>query len=406
MICAILLVLVAYLVGSIPFGYLLGRLKGVDLFELGSGNIGATNVGRVLGRKYGILIFLIDFIKGAVPVALMVPLARWLDDEAVTAFGSPDALRVMAALAAFLGHLFPVYLGFRGGKGVATGAGAVFVLVPGPMAIAVLLWLTVVSSSRIISLSSIVAVLTLSVAHFLSTAYPFADAARIVTLFCLGGPLLVVLKHRTNVARLLRGTESRLDDSLMIQHTSKSLHVLALGLWFGSSVFFTWFASSLFPSFEEVVRTAPSDRTAYLPLAPEATDQQKQQLASALAGAAVGPMFPRFFALQAVCGIVALITAWGWRKSSESVHRKRPIVISLALLGVIAGWPISMKVSELRLLRFAADPAVAQAARDAFGQWHLVSLLLSLVTMIWVFIALLMAARLPEAKMEVQTLPS
>src|SRR5438874_2024277 len=94
-----LLLVAAYLVGAIPFGYVVGRLHGVNLFEIGSGNIGATNVGRVLGRKYGILVFVLDFLKGAVPVAVIVPLAV----GAETAIGPPDVLRVGAAALAFAG---------------------------------------------------------------------------------------------------------------------------------------------------------------------------------------------------------------------------------------------------------------------------------------------------------------
>src|SRR5215831_6723446 len=91
---AILLLVVAYLVGAIPFGYLIGRARGIDLFAAGSGNIGATNAARVLGRKFGILVFVLDFLKGAVPVAAIVPLARQLAPGAETALGAPDVLRV------------------------------------------------------------------------------------------------------------------------------------------------------------------------------------------------------------------------------------------------------------------------------------------------------------------------
>src|SRR3954449_11775090 len=99
---ALLTLLAAYLVGSIPFGWLIARARGVDLFAAGSGNIGATNAGRVLGRKYGLLVFALDFLKGAWPVAA----AGWL--------GASDDTRALTAAAAFLGHLFPVTLGFRG----------------------------------------------------------------------------------------------------------------------------------------------------------------------------------------------------------------------------------------------------------------------------------------------------
>src|SRR5437870_3812335 len=133
MLVAALALLAAYLVGAIPFGYLIARARGVDIFHAGSGNIGATNVGRVLGRRFGLVVFALDFAKGAVPVAL----SGLLPAEAHDALGLPNALRVGVALCSLLGHLFPVYLGFRGGKGVATGAGTVAVLVPGPAVLAI-----------------------------------------------------------------------------------------------------------------------------------------------------------------------------------------------------------------------------------------------------------------------------
>src|SRR5947209_8451196 len=117
-----LMILIAYLIGSIPFGYLVARSRGVNIFQHGSANIGATNVGRVLGPRVGVAVFLLDFLKGAVPVLITVRLEDFFPN-------APEhALPVAVGLAAFLGHLFPVYIRFRGGKGVATGAGVVAVL--------------------------------------------------------------------------------------------------------------------------------------------------------------------------------------------------------------------------------------------------------------------------------------
>src|ERR1019366_6783581 len=110
---AILVILAAYLIGAIPFGYLVARWRGVNIFAHGSGNIGATNVGRILGRKFGLLVFVLDFAKGAGPVALAMLMKRHFDDE----LWSRGYVEVAAALAAFLGHLFPIYLRFHGGKG-------------------------------------------------------------------------------------------------------------------------------------------------------------------------------------------------------------------------------------------------------------------------------------------------
>src|SRR5438094_8220534 len=117
-------VLLSYLVGAVPFGYAVARWRGVDILRHGSGNIGATNVGRVLGKRFGILVFLLDFAKGFVPTLTALRLASELHESL-----DPEWAGVAAGLSAFLGHLFPVYLGFRGGKGVATGAGVVSVLV-------------------------------------------------------------------------------------------------------------------------------------------------------------------------------------------------------------------------------------------------------------------------------------
>ena len=168
----------AYLVGALPFGYLVGRLRGVNLFAAGSGNIGATNAARVLGWRFGALVFVFDFLKGALPVALAVPLAESLSPGASTRFGSPDVLRVGAAALAFLGHLFPVYLGFRGGKGIATGAGTNFVLVPVPAALAVAAWAVVLFASRIVSLASLAAVAMLVSARLAGNPAPPPPAQR------------------------------------------------------------------------------------------------------------------------------------------------------------------------------------------------------------------------------------
>ena len=394
MLIALLALVAAYLIGAVPFGWLVARSRGVDLFHVGSGNIGATNVGRVLGRRYGLLVFALDFAKGAIPVAL----AGLLPEQARQALGSPDALRVGVALAAFLGHLFPVYLGFRGGKGAATGAGTVFVLAPGPAAFAILAFAAVVSATRTISLGSIVAAGMLCVARVLTVPDPFGREAMIVTGFCLTGALLVLVKHRANVARLLRGTENRLEDKPMFDTLARAIHVVSLGLWFGAMVMFNLIVAptQFFEAFPAVVESAPSDRTANLPLAPDATPEQKKDLAAALAGSAVGPVFPKFFKLQAACAALALITALGWWNRPGRIHKWRVLYVGLAALTVAIGWPLSVEVSALRVERFDTDSAVATAARDAFAEWHLVSLLLSLVTVVLVGVALAMAAKMPE----------
>jgi acyl-phosphate glycerol 3-phosphate acyltransferase len=397
---AALLLLTAYLVGAIPFGYLIGRLRGVNLFEAGSGNIGATNAARVLGPRTGALVFLLDFLKGAVPVAVIVLAARALAPGAETAFGPPDVLRVGAAALAFLGHLYPVYLGFRGGKGVATGAGTIFVLVPGAAALAVLSWATVLLATRIVSLASLVAVIILVIARLLSTPASFSPDNLPITAYLFAGAAMVFFKHRANLGRLAAGSENRIGEFAMRQPILRGLHVVALGLWFGGAAFFNFIAAvPIFRSFEQVVHTGPSDRTAgETIIAPDASEERKKALASALAGSAVGPVFPRYFAMQSVCGLVALATALSWwsAEGGRKVHRWRVILIALGVATVAIGWPLSNYVSELRLERFSSDQGIASAAKAAFGPWHLASLLLSTVTVCLAGLALALAGRLPS----------
>lgn len=375
-------------------------MKGVDLFKAGSGNIGATNVGRILGRRYGILVFVLDFLKGAVPVAAIIPLARALNPDAAA---SADMLRVGAALLAFLGHLFPVYLGFRGGKGVATGAGAVFVLVPGPAVLAALGWAVAALATRFVSLASVAAVTVLVLARIAGTPDPFGPGRWVVTAFCVVGAALVLVKHRANIRRLLAGTENRVGDGPMRQTLLRGLHVLALGLWFGGAAFFNFVsAPTIFDSFKRVVNDGPSDRTARQTIIPADAEQPtKDRLASALAGSAVGPIFPKYFLMQALCGGAALATALTWFRAGlgRSVHRWRVYLIGTAVVLVVVSWPISEYVSQLRVERFHPDPAAAEAARTAFGPWHLVSLFLSFITTCLAGVALAMAANINDLQM-------
>ena len=328
-----------------------------------------------------------------------MPLAGALAAGGASAFGSPDVVRVGAAALAFLGHLFPVYLGFRGGKGVATGAGTVFVLAPGPAALAISVWVVLLFASRIVSLASLVAGTILVVAHLLGTPAAFAPEHLPVTLYLLVGTGFVFLKHRGNITRLLAGTESRIGDFPMRDTVVRGLHVLALGLWFGGAAFFNFgTATAIFASFKDVVNAGPSDRTANVEIiSPNAPQERKDALANALAGSAVGPVFPRYFAMQAVCGVIALVTALSWWKLG-CVHRWRVYIVAAAVLTVAVGWPISEEVARLRPLRFSADASIANPAKDAFRDWHLVSLFLSFVTVLLAGVALALAAKLPDAK--------
>ncbi len=400
----------AYLVGAIPFGYLVGRWRGVDIFQAGSGNIGATNVGRVLGKKFGLLVFVLDIAKGALPVAGALVLKTGLGPSDLYERGW---LEVGAGLAAFLGHLFPLYLRFRGGKGVATGAGVALVLLPVPALGALLAWVTVVAATRYVSLASLAAAVVLAALHL--AAAGTVDVTEPRTLFCLLAVVLVFVRHRGNIARLLAGKENQIRGDGSMRQIGKVLHVLALGLWFGSAIFFTFVAApSLFGTFQELGRKKAENRpdwflmTTTYDKADAEIDGRKEQ-GSRAAGYAVGPLFHWYFLLQGACGFIAIGTALGWTRTQPGgkLHKLRVTVLLLALVLVLAGWPLVRKVADLRearnnatdgYLHTDAPPTALEemkAAREEFDRWHGYSMLLNLGTVILVTAAMALAAKLP-----------
>ena len=191
--------LIAYLAGSFPTAYLVGRAKGVDLGRMGSGNYGATNVFRNLGRGPASVALLVDVAKGFLPVVL---LPRWLDPAGL----SPGTFAVLVGVAAVLGHVFSLFLRFRGGKGVGTAAGAFLALSPWATLIAIGAWIAVLAWRRIVSLASLaasVALLTAVVALH-ARDWPLHWPLVVVTgLLCA----FVFWTHRENIARLVRGEE-------------------------------------------------------------------------------------------------------------------------------------------------------------------------------------------------------
>ena len=188
------LALLGYLVGSIPFGFLLARfLAKADVRGQGSGNIGATNVARVVGKKLGVVTLLFDVAKGAVPVLI----ARWVIGES----GPVSLIETLVGAAAFMGHCFPVWLGFRGGKGVATALGVIVAHMPQLAGIGFAGFILVFVATRYVSLSSLVGAVLIAV------SYPFVmgfDAASVPLAVML---LVVIVKHRGNIARLRRKEE-------------------------------------------------------------------------------------------------------------------------------------------------------------------------------------------------------
>lgn len=188
-----LTLLVCYLIGAIPTGVILTRLAGLgDIRQAGSGNIGATNVYRVAGRRLGVLTLVGDALKGLVPMVV-----------AMTAFDFTETELGLVALALFLGHCFPVYLRFKGGKGVATGLGIYLVLAPIPVAGALTIFAAVLWKWRYISLASIVAALMVPFLFYL------LEGSIPLFLASLAISSLVVARHRSNIERLLAGTENR-----------------------------------------------------------------------------------------------------------------------------------------------------------------------------------------------------
>lgn len=409
------LVLASYLIGAIPFGYLIARRRGVDILARGSGNIGATNVGRVLGRRFGILVFVLDFAKGAVPVLA----GSLLEVGKELTVLPPGTVAVAAAVAAFLGHLFPIYLGFRGGKGVATGAGTVAVLMPLATLAAGLVWLVVVASSRCVALGSLGAT-TLLCGQRLIGAAPWSWDNLVVTLFCLLACGLVVVRHHGNIRRLCQGTENRLEDTPTMTALAKTLHVLALGLCFGTLIFFTLTGLVLVQAFEQVSILPEDKRPLWLPLPPELDrdpppserfpNPLSKEQGSRIFGYAVSPLFPWFFGIQTICLIIALLTAIPWCVASNSsrVDHVRAWVLFLALLGASSGWWLEHVVSDLRQPRndltdevlrdFMPGPELIQKAEEAratFGRWHGYSLMVNMATILLVTVAMALAAQLP-----------
>jgi len=193
---AVALVL-SYLSGSIPFAAIAGKLRGVDLRKQGSGNLGATNVFRVLGWKIGITVFLLDALKGALPVLLLAP--------RVVSPRDPVVWAIACGIAAIAGHVRPIFLGLRkGGKGVATAAGVFFALAPIPMAVTSVVFVGVVLGTGYVSLGSLISAVVLPTL-LLVTLGPRAPLFFVSTLIAL----FVFWTHRTNIARLRRGEEHR-----------------------------------------------------------------------------------------------------------------------------------------------------------------------------------------------------
>jgi len=197
---ALSIVIIAYLLGSIPFGYLIVRGKeGADVRTTGSGGTGATNVSRRAGKGAGVLTLVLDALKGAAAVLI------------AQTFSGNGWVVTAAAIAVIVGHIFPVWLGFRGGKGVATGAGTFLMLMPVALLCAGVIFVAIVLFTRYVSLGSMIAAATIPLFVWLQTVFvaPLTDLRPLLTA-AMAGALLIIFAHRGNIERLARGTESQI----------------------------------------------------------------------------------------------------------------------------------------------------------------------------------------------------
>jgi acyl phosphate:glycerol-3-phosphate acyltransferase len=205
----VIVIIAAYLLGAVPFAFLIAKLYGKDLRQIGSGNIGATNLARACGRKWGYICFGLDVFKGLIPMAVVSQLANHQSSTEIV-------LWLVVGLAAILGHVFPIYLKFKGGKGVSTSLGVALGMWPYLTlcgVIALLVWVAVVLKWRYVSLASICGAVAFPAALVAgifmtpewnsSTLWPLLVAATLI-------PLMVIVRHRENIKRLLAGTESKI----------------------------------------------------------------------------------------------------------------------------------------------------------------------------------------------------
>ncbi len=208
----LIVAVIAYLYGSIPWGLLIARTRGVDIRKHGSGNIGATNVRRVMGKGWGRLCFLLDFFKGVLPVLVVKILAR---EGIIPNWG--DLSIILAALGSVAGHNWSIYLKFKGGKGIATTMGMLLIIAPWSLLIFALTWVIVFYLFRYVSLASIIGALTLPLSAWLlsvSKIYPMPETMITFLAFLT---IMSIVRHAGNIKRLMEGTENRFEKKPKIE---------------------------------------------------------------------------------------------------------------------------------------------------------------------------------------------
>ena len=208
----------SYLVGSLPFGFWIARIRGIDIREHGSGNIGATNIFRILGAPTGVMVFLLDILKGYAPVAIGKVMVELKVKFAQPAFIEPagnyeliSTACVLFALAAVIGHNYTFWLGFKGGKGIATSAGVMLAFMPGVFAGSLIVWVVVFLLSRYVALASMAAALAIPLQIFILAM--MADEPVSIPKLCFGifAAIMAIWRHRSNISRLMAGKELRFE---------------------------------------------------------------------------------------------------------------------------------------------------------------------------------------------------
>ena len=203
----------SYLIGATPWGYIIAKSKGIDIRTEGSGNIGATNVLRTLGKKYGIACFFLDFLKGFLPVIVVILLIKNdilnLSDYAI----------ILVSFCTIFGHMWPMYLKFKGGKGVSTMGGILLAIAPLSFLTGGALWVVVFYSSRYVSLASILAALSLPISAFLFDKFDIFQLPTILIIMLAVISLLITVKHLGNIKRLINGTENRFTKKQKVKST-------------------------------------------------------------------------------------------------------------------------------------------------------------------------------------------
>ncbi len=192
-----------YLAGSVPWAFIIGKINGIDIRKHGSGNVGATNVRRTLGKKWGITCFFLDLLKGFLPVLMIKLISKDILSE--TGIGV-----VIVSIASVSGHMWPIFLRFKGGKGISTIAGIVLAIAPLSLLSSGLIWALLFYTTRFVSLASITAAVSLPIFSFAFTYFNIGGKIEFPELIMLTFlAMLAIFRHRGNIKRLLNGTESR-----------------------------------------------------------------------------------------------------------------------------------------------------------------------------------------------------